>query len=708
MARAKGKADPATVTREEFIASLLPATPAAPALGEPCVIVSSPFTPKGEDTRQWPPVAYHAGASYGPELYVNWALCNVVEYIDRNGAAKQGPRAYNSAFSGQYFLMLDDIGDEKKSLLALSDPRVVKASYLLETSAGNYQVGYVLREPLDATQSAQLRAALVAAKLGDAGSLKSAHRWCRVPGSVNMKPGRDGFKSVLREWHPGRTFTLVQLVKLLGITLDEKVSAPGVSKFDMPADIEEYNDRHFRWMRTIPRGEPGSIIESRRSTGFFPIVCPWGDEHTHGKDGAGYKPGLGDAPPAFVCAHEHGDDPPRTKQFIDWCIEQQGGKVPEKPAAVSKVVPPVSAPTDVFWNFEAVLNAPYPDWLIEEMFARRQVGAIYGEPYAGKSVLAFAITMALAGGASVLGDLDQWEGDVGAVYYALEGNLRTRTEPYRCEGLLMRVPRIRFERALKLDATADDAGLVDLHEKVAQAKELDPRLALVVVDTLARASLVDENSADLGSIAELMRIIAEEYDVCVMIVHHSGKDQSKGLRGHSSFYAALDFAIEVKVDKDVDGKVQRRTFSVVKQREGEGGLTREFEISGVELGRHPKRPDKRVSGPLCKVKPGEAIKANPKLSEPRGGNKKLVYTVLCSMVSKVSRHGESRNTARGWGVPTSALVDAVAAKLPKPKDGHDRRRETAVQALRTLSPEWVWFIEEGPVQYALPARFADK
>jgi KaiC/GvpD/RAD55 family RecA-like ATPase len=688
----------AQVTASEFIAALLPPTPASPALGDPCVLVSSPFVPKGEETRQWPPVAYHAGASYGAELYVNWALCRVVEYTDRSGTVRQAPKATNAAFAGQYFLMLDDIGNAAKSSLTPDDPRVRAATYLLETSEGNFQVGYAFAEPLNATESAQLRAALAAARLGDAGALKSAHRWCRVPGSVNMKPGRQGWKSVLRSWHPERVYTFGQLCRLLDIVIDPEVQAPAGSTAEMPADIDKYNDAHFRWLRTLPKGAAGSIIEPRRSTGFFPIVCPWHEEHTHGKDGAAYRPGFGDSPPAFHCHHEHAGRRISTGEFLDWCIGQQrGGEAPKKSAP----------PADEFWNFHEVSSGAYPDWLIGEMFARRQVGAIYGESYTGKSVLANGIALALAGGADVLGDLDQWEADVGAVYFALEGNLRTRTEPYIRTGKLTHEPRIRYERALRISVDAERTIACDfLHERVAQAKEFDPRLALVVVDTLARASMVDENSADLGLIAEAMRIIAEEYDVCVLIVHHSGKDQSKGLRGHSSFYAALDFAIEVQVEKDQTGRVLRRTFSVVKQREGEGQFVREFEISGVEIGRHPKRPKHAVSGPIVQVRSGEAKRATAKPTAPKGKNQKIVYDTLKGMLLKASRHPEAKCTLQGWGVPTAVLCDGAAPKLPV-KPGHDRRRERVMETLVSLSGDgWVWFVEGNP-QYVIMPHYTE-
>jgi len=44
----------------------------------------------------------------------------------------------------------------------------------------------------------------------------------------------------------------------------------------------------------------------------------------------------------------------------------------------------------------------------------------------------------------------------------------------------------------------------------------------------------------------------------VLLVHHTGKDATKGLRGHSSLYAALDGAIEViKTDSRCEWSVAK-------------------------------------------------------------------------------------------------------------------------------------------------------
>ena len=64
----------------------------------------------------------------------------------------------------------------------------------------------------------------------------------------------------------------------------------------------------------------------------------------------------------------------------------------------------------------------------------------------------------------------------------------------------------------------------------------------------------------------------------VVLVHHSGKDASKGLRGHSSLYAAMDAVIEVGRNGD------SRYWRLAKSKEGRDGIRRGFRLKSVGLG----------------------------------------------------------------------------------------------------------------------------
>jgi hypothetical protein len=69
---------------------------------------------------------------------------------------------------------------------------------------------------------------------------------------------------------------------------------------------------------------------------------------------------------------------------------------------------------------------------------------------------------------------------------------------------------------------------------------------LVIFDTLARNSVgAEENSAkDMGQIIESLDMMRLHTGACVLLVHHTGKDTTRGARGSSALKGALDTEIE--------------------------------------------------------------------------------------------------------------------------------------------------------------------
>jgi putative DNA primase/helicase len=66
----------------------------------------------------------------------------------------------------------------------------------------------------------------------------------------------------------------------------------------------------------------------------------------------------------------------------------------------------------------------------------------------------------------------------------------------------------------------------------------------------------------------------------VVLVHHTGKDAARGLRGHSSLFAALDGAIEVSRDA-----LGNRGWSVAKSKDGQDGVAHNFSLKVHTLGK---------------------------------------------------------------------------------------------------------------------------
>jgi hypothetical protein len=139
---------------------------------------------------------------------------------------------------------------------------------------------------------------------GDAGA-GGSYRLMRVPGSANLKPGRQQFRSrldgelALDEW------TLDELAEALGCELDAlPVKNIAVSTKLGGAAAMDGIDPMLDWL------SDGAMIIKDDDGEWVSIICPWADAHTSGDTAAGYSPlgrGKGEwvQRRAFKCLHEH-------------------------------------------------------------------------------------------------------------------------------------------------------------------------------------------------------------------------------------------------------------------------------------------------------------------------------------------------------------------------------------------------------------------
>ena len=126
----------------------------------------------------------------------------------------------------------------------------------------------------------------------------------------------------------------------------------------------------------------------------------------------------------------------------------------------------------------------------------------------------------------------------------------------------------------------------DAQELAAQIMEMGIEPRLFVVDTLARSMRDDENSNDaMGAYVRQCELLRDQFKAHVLIVHHTGKDPTRGARGGSALRAAIDTEIEVKKER---GKAVGH-FEITKTRDGEfEGRKFGFELKRFELGRNDK------------------------------------------------------------------------------------------------------------------------
>ena len=322
-------------------------------------------------------------------------------------------------------------------------------------------------------------------------------------------------------------------------------------------------------------------------------------------------------------------------------------RIIEEYAPIAPEPPPIDEPPE-HWHAEPEVETPEPpradpgktplriirfseaqaaldaDDFVEGLLVRNAMSVIYGESNSGKTFFALDLALHVAAGIP-------WRGrevDQGFVLYlALEGS----------HAILNRVAAFKKEHGLEgvelpfaivpvslnlLDPNADADAVVETCRAVAAEYGVDP--ALIVVDTLARAiSGGNENDAeDMGSLIKTGDLLRQQAPAHVMWIHHSGKDQAKGARGHSSLRAATDTEIEVVAAGP------NRQASVTKQRDMECEGAFPFTLRVVELGAN--RRGKAVTS--CVVEASDQMAEAPagKLS----GHTKHALEVLFDVLAK--------------------------------------------------------------------------
>jgi hypothetical protein len=228
------------------------------------------------------------------------------------------------------------------------------------------------------------------------------------------------------------------------------------------------------------------------------------------------------------------------------------------------------------------------EWLIQDVLPRRGFSALFGPPGSFKSFVALDIAHSIATGTPWMGKEVSTPGAV--LYICGEGHggvgariracrLHHKTEPGA------KVFVIRHQ--LNLRSSKED--IQQLHLAIGNlVQREDIRFELVQVDTLARAfgGGNENDSSDMGAFIASLSKIQRLLDCALQIVHHVGKDITKGLRGHSSLLGALDTELELQ---RLDAALQDNQYAgsgniiITKQKDGSDGAKYGFRMVKVNL-----------------------------------------------------------------------------------------------------------------------------
>jgi hypothetical protein len=214
--------------------------------------------------------------------------------------------------------------------------------------------------------------------------------------------------------------------------------------------------------------------------------------------------------------------------------------------------------------------------LVQKLLGEGAMSVVYGQSNTGKTFFAMALAHAIATGQPFAG-LKVTQGAV--VYVAAEAGVsaenRVAALRQACEARDVPFALVPCPVDL-LRGDGDTAPLIELIRAV--EAELG-KVRLVVIDTLSRAIAGgnENDSADMGALVKHLDAVRNASRAHVMVVHHAGKDQAKGARGHSLLRAATDTEIEI-----ADG-----VATTTKQRDMEASPPIGFDLKVVELGTGP-------------------------------------------------------------------------------------------------------------------------
>jgi len=235
----------------------------------------------------------------------DWAIYgNTGSFIlDRFADGKVSASAANCEYV--LVMMLDDIGTKSK------EPPLTP-TWIMETSEGSYQWGYAFKEqPTKGDFTAAIKA-IAKAGYTDPGATNAVRNF-RLPGSVNLKPGRNNFVSTLIHFKPELEYNLEDICAALDVVPDPADTATNVAI--RLADTGK--DSVVTWLN-----EQGLIMSPANGEGWMAVVCPNNAEHTDGNIEGRYKP----LDRSFCCLHGHCVDF-SSQMFLDWVANNGGPKV---------------------------------------------------------------------------------------------------------------------------------------------------------------------------------------------------------------------------------------------------------------------------------------------------------------------------------------------------------------------------------------------
>ena len=474
------------------------------------------------------------------------------------------------------------------------------------------------------------------------------------------------------------------LFDVLWRTLEESYAAEGTSEISRPTI------RHAKIVEAAKNDpvaqslyDKGAVVSAERD-GRLHIACPFAEGHTAGGDASAttYFPAFtgGFERGHFRCLHAHCAERTDGDFLSALGISAGSDDFPVSPPigeseGIGETNNGEVSPAPLKYAFQSwgeFINAKPPTFHIKGVLPEAALAVIYGAPSSGKTFFAMDMGFAVAQGTPWRG-LRVKQGSVAYIAAEDAHGVRMRARAYaQAHGVTSMPFHI-------LGAAPNFREKADVVEVMRGVRAL-PDVSLIFVDTWSRVIAGgDENSAkDVTEAVDLCAKLYRSTGATIVLIHHSGKDSTKGARGSTVLLGACDCEIEVTRFED------DREAQVTKLKNAADGERFAFRLHVVPVATDD---DGDVVSSCILEHVATQPKVDRKAGAARGVNEKIVLRALDDL-------------SIGGAVATTEVIDAAINHIAfDAADGkRDKRREHVLRALNALTERGILTVKGNEIE----------
>lgn len=227
-----------------------------------------------------------------------------------------------------------------------------------------------------------------------------------------------------------------------------------------------------------------------------------------------------------------------------------------------------------FMSAAQFMGRPPLQWIIKGILPKAAMGVLYGASASGKTFLALDMALSISRGLDWRG-LRTTQG--GVAYVVAEGatGFQSRMQAY-CQANSIGAADLPIHLLDEAPNMMDAKALAPLG---AELRKLGP-LSVIFMDTYARVmGNGNENDAkDTNKVVANCYLLHKLTGAIIVLVHHTGKDETKGARGSGALRAAADVELEViRTNK-------YRALRIGKMKDGRDDGEFKFTLNDVVIG----------------------------------------------------------------------------------------------------------------------------